>query len=80
MHNANLASYSAVRFFVSNNLVSPDDEVSVWLAGPVNPSVYEVAVDGIGSAVFAISLRNNSANSYSNSVVIGFAVRKGATS
>ena len=80
MHNADLASYNAVRFFVSNDLVSPADEVSVWLVNPVNPSVYEVAVDGIGTGVFAIRLRNTSANSYSNSVVIGFAVRKGATS
>lgn len=80
MHNAALAANDAVRFIVSNNLVGPADEVSVWLVNPVNPFVYDVAVDGIGSAVIVIRLRNNTATSYSDSVVIGFAVRKGATS
>ena len=79
-HNGDLASYATVRFGVSNAFVGPNDEVSVWLVNPVNPSVYDVSVDGIGQEVFMIRLRNNSANSYSNSVVIGFAVRKGATS
>lgn len=80
MHNAALAGNTAARFFLSNDFISASDEVSVWLVNPVNPAVYDVAVDGIGNGVCAIRLHNTTSTSYSNSVVIGFAVRKGATS
>lgn len=80
MHNAALAANTTVRFIVNNTFVDLADEVSVWLTNPVNPSAYDVAVDGLGAGVFAIRLRNNTSTSYSDSVVLGFAVRKGATS
>ena len=80
MHNAALAANVAVRFAVNNTFVGPADEVSVWIVNPVNPSAYDVAVDGIVSGVFVIRLRNTASVSYSDSVVLGFAVRKAATS
>lgn len=80
MHNAALAANGTVRFTVNNAFVDFGDEVSVWLASPENPSTYDVAVDGLGPGEFAIRLRNNASTSYSDSVLLGFAVRKGATS
>ena len=80
MHNAALAANEAVRFTVNNTFVDPTDEVSVWIVNPVNASAYDVAVDGIVPGVFVIRLRNNTSTSYSDSVVLGFAVRKVATS
>ena len=80
MHNAALAANVAVRFAVNNTFVDSTDEVSVWIVNPVNPSAYDVAVDGIASGLFVIRLRNNTSTSYSDSVVLGFAVRKVATS
>ena len=80
MHNAALAANGAVRFIVYNTFIGENDEVSVWLVNPVNQAVYDVAVDGLVPGVVAIRLRNNTSTSYSDSVVLGFAVRKGATS
>ena len=80
MHNESLAGNSSVRFSMNNTFVTVDDEVSVWLINPVNPAAYDVAVDGVGAGVFDIRLRNITPTSYSSSVVIGFAVRKAATS
>ena len=80
MHNAALAANVAVRFVVNNTFVDPTDEVSVWIANPVNASVYDVDVDGIARGLFVIRLRNNTPTLYSDSVVLGFAVRKVATS
>lgn len=80
MHNAALAANGVVRFIVYNTFIGVNDEVSVWLVNPVNQAVYDVAIDGFVSGVFAIRLRNNTSTSYADSVVLGFAVRKGATS
>jgi hypothetical protein len=80
LHNAALAANVAVRFAVNNTFVGPTDEVSVWIVNPVNASAYDVAVDGITPGLFVIRLRNNTSTSYSDSVVLGFAVRKVATS
>ena len=80
MHNAALAANGAVRFIVNNTFIGGNDEVSVWLVNPVNQAVYDVAVVGLVPGIVAILLRNNASISYSDSVVLGFAVRKGATS
>ena len=80
MHNAALSGGAAARFTMNNTFVGATDEVSVWLVNPISPSAYDVAVDGITSGVCAIRLRNNEPTSYSDSVVIGFAVRKVTTS
>lgn len=80
MHNKALAANGAVRFTVINTFVGLTDEVSVWIVTPVNPSAYAVAVDGIGLGMFAIRLSNNTSTSYSDSVELGFAVRKVVTS
>ena len=80
MHNAALAANGAVRFIVNNTFIGGNDEVSVWLVNPVSQAVYDVAVDGLVPGIVAILLRNNASISYSDSVVLGFAVRKGATS
>lgn len=80
MHNAALAGDSSVRFIVNNTFVGDTDEISVWLSNPIRPSAYDVAVDGIGAGGFGVRLRNIAATSGSDSVVLGFAVRKGATS
>lgn len=81
MHNAALIAGATARFAMNNAFVGETDEVSVWLVNPINPSAYDVAVDGIGSGVCVIRLRNTTnSTSYSDSVVIGFAVRKVTTS
>lgn len=80
MHNAVLAANGTVRFAVNNTFVGLTDEVSVWLTNPVNPSAYDVTVDGLGPGVFVIRLRNNTSTTYADSVVLGFAVRKVVTS
>ena len=77
---AALAANVAVRFAVNNTFVDSTDEVSVWIVNPVNPSAYDAAVDAVVSGLFVIRLRNNTSTSYSDSVVLGFAVRKAATS
>ncbi len=80
MHAAALAGDSSVRFNVNNTFVGDTDEISVWLSNPIRPSAYDVTVDGIRAGVFGVRLRNITATSGSDSVVLGFAVRKGATS
>ena len=83
MNNAALASGAIVWFTLNNSLVSPTDLVVVnvqWNA-LTNPTVYSVSAapyEVAGSIM--VALKNESAGSLSNAVVLNYAIIKGVVS
>jgi hypothetical protein len=78
MNNAALAATTNVRFQVNNSLIATTDTIIVNLSGGfATGSTYQAWVDGIAAGSFLITLRNISAGSLSEAVVLNFAVIKG---
>lgn len=76
MNNAALASLAEVAFTVNNTLVGTSDTVVVYPSGSFN---YTAVSQGVGSGSFSIRIKNISAGSLSEALLINFAVIKGAT-
>ncbi|BCB27060.1 hypothetical protein SKTS_19460 [Sulfurimicrobium lacus] len=80
MNNAALASGVAVTFQLNNSLISPSDMVDVVVSDSVaTAGSYEVWSSDARAGNCQITLRNISAGSLSNAVVLQFGVRKGVT-
>lgn len=81
MNNAPLASGAVAGFNVNNSLVTTSDTVIVSIGGASvsNVADYNIWV-GIYSGLFSIMVKNISAGSLSEALVINFAVIKGAIS
>lgn len=80
MNNAALATVTNARFQVNNSIVAATDTIIVNLSsGFATGATYQAWVDGIGAGFFLITLRNISAGSLSEAVVLNFAVVKGVT-
>ena len=81
MNNAALAAATSVAFTVSNTLVAATDCVVVNLqSGAGSGLSYIVSVVGVSAGSFVIQVRNNSAGSLSEALVLNFAIIKGVTS
>ena len=81
MNNAALAAGAEVSFTVNNTLVTTSDSVLISpLWATVSPLNYQCRLTYVGGGTFGIAVKNISAGSLSEALVINFAIIKGATS
>jgi len=81
MNAAALAAATSVDFVLSDTSIAATDVVIVNIkSGPATAGTYQVGVDAIAVGSCTIQLRNISAGSLSEAVVLQFAVIKGANS
>jgi parallel beta-helix repeat protein len=76
MNGAALASATSVGFTLTNNAIEATDVVLASIKSGATADSYTVTVDAVAAGLCRISLRNISAGSLSESVVISFAVIK----
>ena len=79
MHTGTLPANTLASFIVFNSTVSVTDVVVATHASGGDPASYEVRVTSIGTGSFVIRVKNVSTNALSESLVINFAIIKGAT-
>ena len=82
MNNAALAGGAVVSFILTNSLISTNDVVIVNVSSNTTGSAagaYTTYVSYMAAGTCLISLRNLSATSYSEAVIINFAIIHGAT-
>jgi len=78
MNNAALAAGALVSFLVTNSTFVATDSVIVNLAGgKASTGTYECWIDGTGGGAFWITVKNISAGSLSEALVLNFAIIKG---
>lgn len=80
MNNAALAANTTVRFLVTNSIASVTDCIMVTIRDGVTAGAYLAWVDGTANGSFTMAVRNITAGSLSDAVVLNFSVIKGATS
>ena len=74
MNNAALASATNVTFTLNNSYLSSNDIVILNVSGGATAGAYNCFVSGLGAGTASITLRNISAGSLSEAVVINFAI------
>ena len=82
MNNAALAGGAVVSFILTNNLISTNDVVIVNVSSNTTGSAagaYTTYVSYMSAGTCLISLRNLSATSYSEAVIINYAILHGAS-
>jgi len=82
MNAAALAGGAVVSFILTNNLISANDVVIVNVSSNTTGSAagaYTTYISYMSAGTALISLRNLSATSYSEAVIINFAIIHGAT-
>ena len=82
MNNAALAGGAVVSFILTNSLISTNDVIIVNVSSNTTGSVagaYTAYVSYMAAGTCLISLRNLSATSYSEAVIINFALLHGAS-
>lgn len=80
MHNASLASATAVGFTLTNSCIAAADVVHVSIKSGATADCYAVTVDAVAAGSCRISLHNVSGGSLGEAVVLNFAIIKAATS
>ena len=80
MHNANLATLTAVAFTVTNSKVATTDTVVVSIDSGATSGAYMVSVGAVGAGSFEITLFNTTAGTLGEAVVLNFAVVKAVAS
>jgi len=76
MNNASLAASTSVSFTLTNSTIATDDVLVVNISGGATAASYLVGVDSVGAGSAVIHVRNVSAGSLSEAIVLGFAVIK----
>jgi hypothetical protein len=82
MNNAALAGSTAVSFTLNNSLISTNDVIIVCISSVTTGSTagaYTSYVSNMSAGSASITLRNLSATSYSEAVVINFCIIHGAS-
>jgi len=82
MNNAALAGGAVVSFVLTNSVISSNDAIIVNVSSNTTGSAagaYTTYVSYMSSGTCLISLRNLSATSYSEAVIINFAIIHGAS-
>ncbi|CAB5194480.1 hypothetical protein UFOVP171_4 [uncultured Caudovirales phage] len=76
MNNAALAGNTAVSFALTNSLISANDIIILNISGGAvaDPTAYTAYVSGMGTSTATITLRNLTASSQSEAVVLNFAL------
>jgi len=81
MNNAALAGSTAVSFTLNNSLISTNDVITVCISSVTTGSTagaYTSYVSNMSAGSASITLRNLSATSYSEAVIINFCIIHGA--
>lgn len=76
LHNAALAAATAVSFTLTNSTIAATDVVTVSIKSGATAGAYVATVDAVAAGSAQISLRNLTAGSLGEAVVISFAVIK----
>jgi len=82
MNNAALAGSTAVSFTLNNSLISTNDVITVCISSVTTGSTagaYTSYVSNMSAGSASITLRNLSATSYSEAVIINFCIIHGAS-
>ena len=77
MNNAALASNTAVSFTLTNNLISANDVIILNVSGGGTAGAYTTYVSSMTTGSAVITLRNMSAGSLSEAVIINYAIIHG---
>jgi hypothetical protein len=80
MDNALLLANTNVSFTLNNSLLSATDTLLVHRGSAGSAGVYFCTADGVGAGSCSITVRNTSASSLSEAIVLNFTIIKGATS
>jgi hypothetical protein len=78
MNNANLATVTTVSFTLNNTTISAKDTLVVCIASGATVGAYLVYVSNLAAGSATISLRNFTAGTLGEAVVVNFAVIHGA--
>jgi hypothetical protein len=76
LNAAALASATAVSFTLTDSAIAPTDLILLSIKSGATAGAYHAGVDAVGAGTATISLRNLSAGSLSEAVVLNFAVIK----
>jgi hypothetical protein len=82
MNNAALAGSTAVSFTLNNSLISTNDVITVCISSVTTGSTagaYTSYVSNMSAGSASITLRNLSATSYSEAVIINYCIIHGAS-
>jgi len=82
MNNAALAGGAVASFILTNNLISTNDTIIVCVSSNTTGSAagaYTTYISYLSAGTALISLRNLSATSYSEAVIINFSIIHGAS-
>jgi hypothetical protein len=82
MNNAALAGSTAVSFTLNNSLISTNDVITVCISSVTTGSTagaYTSYVSNMSAGSASITLRNLSATSYSEAIIINFCIIHGAS-
>lgn len=79
MNNAALAANTAVSLTLTNSVIGVTDVVSVCIDTGATAGAYTVTADSVAAGSCRISLRNHTAGSLSEGVVLNFVVLRAAT-
>ena len=77
MNNAALASNTAVSFTLTNSLISANDVIITNVSGGGTAAAYTTYVSSMTTGSAVLALRNMSAGSLSEAVIINFAIIHG---
>ena len=78
MNNANLATVTTVSFTLNNTTIGAKDTLVVCIASGATVGAYLVYVSNLAAGSATISLRNFTAGTLGEAVVVNFAVMHGA--
>lgn len=78
MNNANLATVTTVSFTLNNSFIGAKDTLVVCIASGATVGAYLVYVSNLAAGSATISLRNFTAGTLGEAVVVNFAVIHGA--
>jgi hypothetical protein len=79
MNNAALAGNTAVSFTLNNSLLSANDTVIVCISGGATTGAYTSYVTSLTTGSAILTLRNLTGTSYSEAVVLNYAIIHGAS-
>ena len=74
MNNAALAGNTAVSFTLTNNLVSANDTIIVNISGGGTAAAYTTYISSMAAGSAVVTLRNLTAGSLSEAVIINFSI------
>ena len=77
MNNASLASNTAVSFTLTNSLISANDVIILNVSGGGTAGAYTTYVSSMTTGSAVITLRNMSAGSLSEAVIVNYAIIHG---